>query len=387
MAKLSKLSELEQSPIRRMFDMSKGMDNLVSFVIGEPDFVTPKNIIEAAKKSLDEGKTHYTDNSGILELREAIAGKLKEYDKVEYDPKTEILVTCGGMQALYLTMATLLDPGDEVILADPSYVNYTGQVKMCYGVPVYVPVYEKDGFNFTGANLRKAITSKTKAILLNSPANPTGGVATRDVMEEIARVAVENDLFVIYDEVYKYLLYDNLEFCNIAALEGMRERTIVIDSFSKSYAMTGWRVGYLAGPKEVVEKMPKLHENICSCVTDPSQYGAVEALLGNQDSVAYMNQQYLERRNLLVDGINAIDGLSCNRPKGAFYAFINITKTGMTSEEFAVRLLKQEKVVVAPGSGFGKSGEGFIRISYATSTEKIREGLKRIRHFVESLNK
>lgn len=385
MIKLSKISRMAPSPIRKMFDLARGMENIVSFGLGEPDFTTPVNIIEAAKKQLDEGNTHYTPNAGILPLREAVANKLKEYDRVEYDPNTEIMITSGGMEGLYLTMLAALNPGDEVILTDPSYVNYHDQVSMCNGVPKYVPVYEEDGFNYNPENLEKAITSKTKAILINSPANPTGAVASRELLEKIADIAIKNDLLVIFDEVYKYLLYDNLKFCNIASIPGMKERTVVIDSCSKTYAMTGWRVGFVAGPKELVSNLPKIQENVCSCVPAFSQYAAIEGLKNSQASVDYMNKKYLERRNVICDGINSIEHLSCKVPKGAFYIFVNIKKTGLTSEEFAVRLLKEEAVIVSPGSGFGKSGEGFVRMSYATSIENINEGLKRIKHFVQKV--
>lgn len=386
MKKLSTLTELQPTAIRKMFDLALGMDNVVSFAMGEPDFDTPKHIIEAAKKAMDAGQTHYNPNAGIMPLREAISQKMKEFDHIEYDPKSEIMVTVGGMEAIYLTLTVLLNPGDEVLVTDPCYANYDGEIKMNGGIPVYVPVYEKDEFNLTEENLRKAITPKTKAILFNSPTNPTGAVAPQSVQEMIARVAIENDLYVIYDEVYKYLIYDDTPFFNLASINGMRERTIVVDSFSKSYAMTGWRVGYAVGPAAVIGNMPKLQENFCSCVNTPAQWAAVEALKGPQDACNYMNQQYLERRNLICEGLNRIDGLSCNTPKGAFYVFLNVKGTGLTSEEFAIRLLKEEHVVVSPGSGFGEMGEGYVRLSYATSTENIREGVKRMGHFVKGLS-
>lgn len=385
MKKLSENTKIPQSGIRRMFDLAKTKDNITSFVIGEPDFDTPKHIKEAAAKALFAGQTHYTDNAGILSLREAIIKEVEAYDKVSYSTD-EIVVCTGGMQALYLSMVALLDPGDEVIISDPSYANYTAQIKMNHGVPVPVAVKEEEGFNFTYENLSKAVTKKTKAILLNSPCNPTGAVAGEKVMRDIARVAIENDLYVIYDAVYKYLLYDGFEYVNIASIEGMRERTIYIDSFSKTYAMTGWRIGYLAGPREIVSLLPKLQENIPSCVSTFTQYAGIEAIDNGKGDISEMNEEYVRRRNTLLGYIDTIDKLSCIVPKGAFYAFINIKKTGLSSQEFAEQLLEKQNVVVAPGSAFGKEGEGYIRISYATSVDNITKGMEKLKAFIEDLS-
>lgn len=385
MKSLSTRTELQPTAMREMFDLAAQMDDVVSFALGEPDFDTPENIKEAMKKALDMGMTHYNANAGIIQLREAAAKKMKEFDGLDYDPNTEIQITVGGMEAIYLTFVTLLNPGDEVIVTDPCYTNYHGEIIMNGGVPVSVPVYEADGFNYTEEALRKAITDKTKVIVLNSPCNPTGGVATKEVQEMVARIAIEYDLYVLYDEVYKHLIYDGLEFFNIASIPGMKERTLIVDSVSKSYAMTGWRVGFLYGPAEIIGHMPKLQENLLSCVNTASQYAAIEALTGPQDACDYMNQQYYERRNMICEGINKIDKLSCNVPKGAFYVFMNIKKTGLSSHEFAIRLLKEAGVVVSPGSGFGKMGEGYVRIAYSNSKENIAEGLRRMEKFVRSL--
>ena len=386
MVQVSKIArEIKGSTIRKMFNMASSMTDTVSFALGEPDFTTSKNIIDAACKALQEGITHYTPNAGILPLRQAIAKKLKNKNNVEIDPETEVMVTAGGMEALMLVMMVALDPGDEIILTDPFWTNHPSQVLMTGAIPRFVKVYEEDGFAYNPDNVRKAINSKTKAILINSPANPTGGVAGREVLEEIAKMAIEHDLIVITDEVYQHLIYDGAEFVSIASLPGMKERTVIIDSFSKAYAMTGWRIGYAAGCREILQNMIKLHENVVSCITTSSQYGAIEALEGPQDYLGYMLEKYAARRNLIVEGINSIEKLSCIKPKGAFYAFPNITGTGMSSEEFAVELLKKTGVVVVPGSGFGEAGEGFIRISYATSEENIKEGLRRIKAFVEGL--
>ena len=386
MVRVSKIAqEIKGSSIRKMFNMAGSMTDTVSFALGEPDFTTSKNIIDAACKALQEGITHYTPNAGILPLRQAIAKKLKNKNNVEIDPETEVMITAGGMEALMLVMMVTLDPGDEIIVTDPFWTNHPSQVLMTGAIPRFVKVYEEDGFVYNPDNVKKAINSKTKAILINSPANPTGGVAGREVLEELARIAIEHDLIVITDEVYQHLIYDGAEFLSIASLPGMKERTVIIDSFSKAYAMTGWRIGYAAGCREILQNMIKLHENVVSCITTSSQYGAIEALEGPQDYLGYMLDKYAVRRNLIVEGINSIEKLSCIKPKGAFYAFPNITGTGMKSEEFAVELLKKTGVVVVPGSGFGEAGEGFIRISYATSEENIKEGLKRIKAFVEGL--
>jgi aminotransferase len=386
MVQVSKIAkEIKGSTIRKMFNMASSMTDTVSFALGEPDFTTSKNVIDAACKALQDGQTHYTPNAGILPLRQAIAKKLKSKNNVEIDPETEVMVTAGGMEALMLSMMVILNPGDEIIVSDPFWTNHPAQVLMCGAVPRFVKVYEEDGFVYNCDNVRKAINKNTKAILINSPANPTGGVADRSILEELAGIAIEHDLIVITDEVYQHLIYDDEEFVSIASLPGMKERSVIIDSFSKSYAMTGWRIGYAAGCREILQNMIKLHENVVSCINTPSQYGAIEALNGPQDYLKHMLDKYTVRRKLIVEGINSVEKLSCITPKGAFYAFPNITGTGMTSEEFAVELLKNTGVVVVPGSGFGEAGEGFIRISYATSEENIKEGLKRIKSFVEGL--
>lgn len=388
MTKLSNIAlSLGGSPIRKMFNLANTMDDVISFALGEPDFTTADNIIDAGCEALKRGETHYTPNAGILPLRQAIAKRAKTKNNVDLNPEDEIIVTGSGMEALILTMMAIINPGDEIIVSNPYWSNYVSQIRMCGGIPKLVDVYEEDGFAYNPDNLRKAINKNTKAILLNSPANPTGGVVERDVLEEIAAIAKKYDLLVISDEVYQYFIYDGAEFVSIASLEGMKERTIIVDSFSKAYAMTGWRIGFSAGPEEIIQKMIKLQENVISCVNSATQYAAIEAIEGPQESLEYMINKYKQRRTLMVDGINDIDGLSCISPKGAFYVFANISKTGMTSEEFALELLKKAKVVVVPGSGFGTAGEGFVRISYATSEENINEGLKRIKNFMEDINK
>ena len=382
---LSAIAHMPRSPIRRIYERAILMDDVIFFSLGEPDFDTPSQVIDAAVDSLRRGETHYTPNAGLPSLRQAIAGNLLEYDRVAYDPASEIAVTSGGMEALVLALMTIIEPGDEVILADPSYTNYRDQIQICKGVPVYVPVREENGFQFDPADLRRAITERTRAIMINTPANPTGGVASGELLTEIGAIAVERDLYVLFDEVYKYLYYGDTPFFNIAAVPGMRERTLVIDSCSKTYAMTGWRVGWIAGPSAVVECIPKLQENLCSCVPAFVQRGAVCALQTAAEDVRRMNAAYRARRDVIVAGINAIPGLSARTPEGAFYLFVNIRRTGLTSEEFAMRLLEEGHVALSPGSAFGPSGEGYVRISYASSIDVLRSGLDRIAAFMEKL--
>ena len=385
MPQLSAIAGMPRSPIRAIFEKALHMDDVVFFCLGEPDFDTPPQIIDAAIESLRRGETHYTPNAGLLTLREAIVESMKAYDGVTYDPASEIAVTSGGMEGLLLALMTIVEPGDEVILADPSYTNYRDQVRICKGVPVYVPVREENGFQFDPEDLRRAITVKTRAIMINTPANPTGGAASRDQLERIAAIAAENDLYVLFDEVYKHLYYGEEPFVNIAALPGMRERTLVVDSCSKTYAMTGWRVGWIAGPAAVVGCVPKLQENVCSCVPAFTQHAAVCALRTASEDVARMNAAYRVRRDYIVRAINDIPGLSARTPEGAFYLFVNIRRTGLTSQVFSERLLDEARVAVSPGSAFGPSGEGYVRIAYASSIDVLHEGVARIAAFMEKL--
>ena len=381
----SKLSQMRPSPIRKIYETAITMEDVVFFSLGEPDFDTPVCAVDEAVSSLRRGETHYTPNAGLLELRRAAAENLAAYDGLVYDPDGEIAVTSGGMEALVLALLALVDPGDEVILPDPSYTNYRDQVRICRGVPIYVPVRETDGFQFDPAALERTITEKTRVILLNTPANPTGGVASRERLEAIAQIAVKHDLWVLFDEVYKYLFYSDAPFFNIAAAPGMRERTLVIDSCSKTYAMTGWRVGWVAGPASVVGCIPKIQENLCSCVPAFVQHGALRALRTAGADVARMNAAYRARRDVIVQGINAIPGLSARTPEGAFYLFVNIRETGLSSEDFAMRLLEEARVALSPGSAFGPSGEGYVRIAYPSDEAILRKGLRRIAAFMEKL--
>lgn len=381
-----KISDIPNSAIRKIFDMCIGVDDLIKFTVGEPDFNTPNNIVEAAYEAMRNGKTKYTSNRGILELREAIAKMAYEKKKINVDPNTEVIVTNGGMQALFFSMMVIMNPGDEIIIGSPYFTNYLGQVLMSGAVPKFIQLREEDNFSFNMDNLRGAITDKTKAILLNCPSNPLGSTMNRKQLEELADIVKEHDLYIITDEVYQDFLYDeDQEFVSIASIDGMKERTIIADSFSKAYAMTGWRIGFAIAPAEIIDLMVKVQEGNASCVNAPSQFAALEALKGPQDEAEHMIQIFKKRRDLLIEEVKKIECLSCLKPTGAFYIFINITKTGLSSEEFAIRLLKEQKVAVVPGDGFGNEGSGYVRISYVTSEENILEGIRRMKKFVETL--
>ena len=374
---------MPRSVIREMFAMQTGLEDVVSFALGEPDFTTPKHIIDATIASFQRGETHYTPNTGIPALRKAVS---ETYAKrgLSYRPE-EILIGAGGVSVLNLACGAILDVGDEVLIPDPGWPNYRGMILQWGAVPVPVAVREEDGFMYTAEALRRAITKKTKAIIINSPSNPTGGVASAEALGQIADLVKEQDLYVISDEIYHELVWSGEPYTSIAQFPGMKERTVVMDGFSKQYAMTGFRLGWGAAPQEVIVTMTKLLENMLSSVNEGVQWGGVAALTGDQSCVEEMKRVYLRRRELMVNGLNSIDKISCLMPRGAFYAFANISRTGLSSREFAVRLLQEKHTVVVPGTGFGQAGEGFIRLSYATSEEKILEGLKRMGEFVKSL--
>ena len=375
------------SSIRKMFNMAQGMEDVISFGLGEPGFSTPEHIGKAACEAIERGETHYTVNAGIPALREALSRKMEEKKGVKYDPAKEIIVTSGGVEALFLTFKALLNPGDEIIVGTPAFPNYFGQIALCDAKLVMVPLKEEDNFCYNVENIRKAITDKTKAILINSPSNPIGSVTGEEILRELAGLCVEKDLYLMTDEVYQEFTYGETSYFSIATCPGMKERTLIIDSFSKTYAMTGWRCGFVLGPEAVISEMVKMQESVVSCVNTPTQYAAIAALEGPQDVLQTMLAQYDENRKLVLKEINSIEGLSLKMAAGAFYAFVNITKTGMTSEEFAVALLQKAHVVVVPGSGFGEGGEGYVRISYVSSKEDTAEGLRRMRKFMEELMK
>lgn len=378
-----KSKKIPRSVIREMFAMQTGMDDIVSFALGEPDFTAPQHVIEAAVESYRRGETHYVPNAGIPELREVVAKTYRDRG-MDYEAK-EVIIGQGAISILCLACMAVLDIGDEVIISDPGWANYMGLIMQVGAVPVPVKVYEKNGFMYDIDDLRAAITDKTKMILINSPSNPTGGVATAENLEQIANLAKEKDMYVLADEIYHALLWDDEPYTSIAEFPGMKERVIIVDGCSKKYAMTGFRVGWGVAPEEVIAVMTKLVENVLSSVNEGVQWGAVAAITGDQTPVNEMLEQYRRRRELIINGLNGIDKISCLAPKGAFYAFANISGTGLSSRDFAIRLLQEKHTVVVPGTGFGEGGEGFVRLSYATDEKTIKEGLRRIEEFVKSL--
>jgi len=377
------VEELKPSGIRRFFELASTMDNVISLGVGEPDFVTPWNVIEASYHSLEQGYTAYTANAGLFELRQATSDYLKNNYNIEYDPTQEVIITVGASQALDIALRTIINPGEEVIVVEPSFVAYTPVVTLAGGKAITIQTNPEDEFKLQPEQIEKAITPNTKAILICSPNNPTGTVLKREDLQKIAEVVKRHDLLVLSDEIYAELTYDE-EYTSIASLEGMRERTLLISGFSKAFAMTGWRLGYVAGPKELIQPMLKIHQYTIMCAPTMAQHGALEALTNGQSSVQAMKKSYKQRRNYIVKSFREM-GLSCHLPGGAFYVFPSIKETGLTAEEFAEELLKQERVAVVPGSVFGSSGEGHIRCSYATSMKQLEEAVKRIKRFVETL--
>ena len=374
-------NQISPSGIRKFFDLLASMEGVISLGVGEPDYATPWGIREAAIHSLEKGNTMYTSNSGMLELRQELSRCLKDNYQAEYDPKDELLITVGVSEALDLALRATVDPGDEVIMPDPCYVAYDACVTLAGGIPVKVPTYEKSNFELNGADIESRITERTKAILLGYPANPTGAVMGRNKLSEIAAVARRHRLLVISDEIYARLVYGVEPTC-FAALPGMKENTVLLGGFSKAYAMTGWRIGYAAAPREIIAAMTKIHQYTIMCAPTMAQVAALEALKSGGNDTAEMVEDYNRRRLVIIKGLCDI-GLSCFEPKGAFYAFPSIRSTGMTSEEFAETLLTEEKVAVVPGSAFGQCGEGHVRCCYATSLADIKEALSRMKRFLE----
>ena len=378
-----KVIKIKPSGIRKFFDLVQEMPDAISLGVGEPDFDTPWHIREEGIFSLEKGRTFYTSNAGLMELRKAIAGYLERKLKLHYDPVHEILVTVGGSEGIDLALRAMLNAGDEVILPEPCYVSYLPCIELADGVPVTIELKEENAFKLTPEELRAAITDKTKILILTFPNNPTGAIMTKEELEPIADIVKEHDLFVISDEIYSELTYQ-AEHCSIASFPGMRERTIVINGFSKAFAMTGWRLGYVAGPQLIVEQMTKIHQFAIMCAPTTSQYAAVEAMNNGDDDVNLMRKSYNQRRRFVLQKFKDM-GLSCFEPEGAFYTFPCIKEFGMSSDEFASRFLKEEKVAVVPGTAFGDCGEGFLRISYAYSIEELKEALGRLERFVNRL--
>ncbi len=377
------------SGIRKFFDIVSEMKDAISLGVGEPDFNTPWTINDAAIYSLRQGHTHYTGNAGLMELRVQIAEYMKSRFGVKYNPKDEIFVTIGASEGIDVALRTLLEPGDEVLLPDPSYVSYSPGVIFAGGRPVPVVTKEEDEFRLTPEALRAAITPRTKVLILPYPNNPTGAVMGREHLEAIADVLRDTDIFVISDEIYAELTYDGYSHVSFASIDGMWERTITLNGFSKAFAMTGWRLGYACGPKEILSVMLKVHQYAIMCAPTASQYAAVEALKSAMEtdyaSVRQMQRTYDRRRRIMLDAYREMN-LSCFEPRGAFYTFPCIKRTGLTSQEFAERLLREQKVAVVPGTAFGESGEGFVRCSYATATDKVIEAMKRMKDFMKQFD-
>lgn len=370
------------SGIRKFFDIAATMENVISLGIGEPDFVTPKPILEAGIASLKRGETAYTSNSGTIELRTAVANNISTLYQVSYDPETEILITVGVSEAMYLACTAVLNPGDEVIIPEPCFVAYGPEVSLAGGVPVYVSTSVENDFMVTSAAIEAAITPKTKVLLIGYPNNPTGAVMTRETMLEITAVAQKHDLLIISDEIYDRLVYGVEHVC-VPALPGMQERTILLSGFSKDYAMTGWRVGYACAPADILAGMRKVHQyTIMSAPTTGQQAALAGFTEAGNEAVEFMRAEYDRRRRLVVAGFNAI-GMDCFEPRGAFYAFPSIARSGLSGEDFAMKLLAEEEVAMVPGEAFGPSGAGFMRVSYATAYEQLEEALTRIERFMK----
>ncbi|MEK7326683.1 MAG: aminotransferase class I/II-fold pyridoxal phosphate-dependent enzyme [Chloroflexota bacterium] len=376
----TRVDSVPPSGIRRFFDIAATMKNVISLGIGEPDFVTPERILNAGTASLNRGETQYTSNSGILQLRQSLSAHLRKLYGVSYDPETELLITVGVSEALYLALTAVLDPGDEVIVPQPCFVAYTPEVIFAGGVPVTIATSVENDFQVTASEIEAAITPRTKVLLIGYPNNPTGAVMTRERLVEIAALAEKHDLLVISDEIYDRLVYGFEHVC-FAALPNVRERTITLGGFSKDYAMTGWRIGYSAAPPEITAAMRKVHQYTIMSAPTTGQRAAMEALATGEEYVQKMVGEYNRRRQLIVGGLNTL-GLDCFEPRGAFYAFPSVARSGMDENEFAERLLQEEQVAVVPGSAFGESGQGFVRICYATAYEKIEEALNRLERFM-----
>ena len=376
---------IKPSGIRKFFDVVKTMDGAISLGVGEPDFDTPWHIRDEGIYSLEKGRTFYTSNSGLRELKVEICNYLKRKQNIEYDPDSQVLVTVGGSEAIDIAFRAMIDPGDEVLIPQPSYVSYEPCAILAGAKPVIIELKEENEFRLTAEEVLEHVTDKTKILVLPFPNNPTGAIMEKKDLESIAKVVIEKDLFVLSDEIYSELTYTD-SHVSIAQLPGMQERTVLINGFSKAYAMTGWRLGYACGPKEILEQMTKIHQFAIMCAPTTSQYAAVEALKNGDEDVAMMRDEYNQRRRYLVHEFRKM-GLPCFEPFGAFYIFPSIKKLGMTSDEFATRLLQEEKLAVVPGTAFGDCGEGFIRISYAYSLEDLKKAIERLNRFISNHTK
>jgi len=388
MIHVSKVSETVQPSLtRKLFNMAKSYNDVIDFTLGDPDVQTHQAIKDAGCRAIQEGKTRYSQNAGLLELRHTIAEYYKRTEGFEYSPVDEVIVTVGAMEGLYLTLLSILDPDDEVIIPAPYYVNYVQMVSLCHAKPVVVDNPEAEELSFNIKDIEAAITPKTKAIIINTPSNPSGKVIPWNKIEALAEIAKTHDLIVISDEVYKCLLYDNIKFKSIVAIDGMRERTVLVNSLSKEFCMTGWRIGYVLAPRELIGVMTKLQENVCACAPLPSQYAAIEALSGKEDYSKDMVDIFTSRRNILYSGLSKIPGLYCNKPEATFYMMVDVSATGLSSYDFCCKLLETVHVACVPGIAYGNSCDRYIRIAFTLDENKIKEGVARIAKFMEGLQK
>lgn len=388
MIKVSEVSQqVQPSLTRKLFNLAKQYDDVIDFTLGDPDVQPHQDIKDAGCRAIQLGKTRYSQNAGLLELREVITSYYQRQEGFAFNPVSEVIVTVGAMEGLYLALLSLLNPGDEVIIPAPYYVNYVQMVRMCHAVPVVVDNPDADALSFNVLDVEKAITSKTRAIIINTPSNPSGKIISWEKIEQLAQIAKKHDLVVIADEVYKCLIYDQTQFRSIVSIDGMRERTVLINSLSKEFCMTGWRIGYVIAPEKVVATMTKLQENIVACAPLPSQYAAIQALSGEVNYSQNMVEIFTQRRNVLVKGIQSIPLLKCTPPDATFYLMVDISATGMKSEEFAIELLKSVQVALVPGITYGLSCDNYVRIAFTLEEDKIREGIKRIASFVNQLKK
>ena len=384
--KISRMAnEITPSLTRKLFDMAKKYDDVIDFTLGDPDYETPDYIKESGCKAIMQGKTKYSANAGLPELRSAVSKRIKNETGVEYSPDNEIQITVGAMEGIFMTLCCLIDPGDEVIIPAPFWVNYKHMTQMLGGKPVIVDSDEEHDFVVTAEAILDVITEKTVAIIINSPNNPSGTVYDSDTLRKICEIAKQRDIVIIWDECYKSIIYDDERFDSVLDFDGMKNHCVIVNSCSKRFSMTGWRVGYLAGPAELISNMPKLQENIAACVSLPSQYAAIAAINGDDKAANEMKKGFEKRKNVLIENINRINKLSCKNPKGTFYALVNIQKTGMSSEEFAYALLEKAHVAVVPGITYGSCCEGYVRIAYTMNENRIIEGVNRIKKFVDSL--
>ena len=380
-------NSIQISFTRQLFNMAKEYDDVIDFTLGDPDVQPHSAIKQAACRAILDGKTRYSQNAGLLELRQTIATYYQRKEGLQYQPDGEIMVSIGAMEGLYLALLSLLNEGDEVIIPAPYYVNYTQMVAMCHAIPVVVDNPDQTDLSFRLEDIERVVTPRTRAIIINTPSNPTGRVLSQEILQGISDIAKRYDLVVIADEVYKCLIYDKQEWRSIAHIDGMRERTILVNSLSKEFCMTGYRIGYVLAPDEVISAMTKLQENVAACAPLPSQYAAIEALGSNEDYSKDMVRIFSERKNCIVDGINQIQGLKCNAPDATFYLMVDISSTGMNSVDFAVALLRAQHVAVVPGITYGKCCDRYVRIAFTHELDYIKEGIRRIAQFMEEIRK